>query len=305
MRVTTALISPEGTWLPASGSALHQALGYPAPDFDAPGFAVRNLGYIKFEMIEDALIDIECHPMHVSPAALAAAQRHLEASGHRLFRLRYLTDDWHTEVIVNATLAARRMGELCMQPQQPNQSDRFQATELDLAQLSAAEDDARYALLQKWRASFGHFDDTVLPFVFKHGLGRSLMVIGMKPHRAEPVFRYIGEGFWGWGPDFYISAVGDRVENQPDKSYGEWVVQFYREAATSGRPRFDHVEARIENSVRGKHYSYERLILPWSTGSGEMLLTLSSRMLSAEASGTLASDAPRDKWRVQKAKKSS
>jgi hypothetical protein len=305
MRVTTALISPEGAWLPASGPALHQALGYPDPDFDAAAFAVRNLGYIRIDAVEDALIDIECHPMHVSAAALAAAQRHLESSAHPLFRLRYLTDDWHSEVVLNPSLAARRMGELCARSAAPARSERFQVTEIDLARLSAAEGDARRALLQKWRASFGHFDDTVLAFVFKHGLGPSFMVIGMNKQNTEPVFRYIGEGFWGWGPDFYISAVGDKVENQPDKSYGAWVVQFYRDAAASGRPRFDHVEARIENSARGEHYSYERLILPWSTASGEALVTLSSRMLSPERDGRDSSDASGDKWRVQKSKRSS
>jgi hypothetical protein len=301
MRVTTALISPEGTWLPASGMALHQALGYPDPDFDAAGFAVRNLGYIKLEMIEDALLDIECHPQHVSPAALAAVQRHLESSGQRLFRLRYLAEDWRTEVIVSPTLASRRLSELCTTDMHQNASGRFRATELDLSQLSGAgDDDRRRALLQKWRASFGRFDDTVLPFAFKHGLAASMVLTSVKPHQPDPIFRYIGESFWGWGQDFYIIAVGDRVENQPDKDYGEWVSRFYCDVATSNRPRYDRVDAYIKKSARGEEYSYERLMLPWSTGSGEVLITLSSRILSGDPPR-----APDGKWRVAKVKRSS
>jgi hypothetical protein len=284
MQVTTVLISPQGAWFAGSGPALNEAIGYPDPDFDVAAFAVRNLGYIKVETIENILLDIEFHPLHVAPAALAAAQDHLAASLQRLVRLRYLAQEWRTEIAVSADQAARRLSELCVPFQAIANDVPYKATRLgDRALFSQAEDSARRALFQKWRASFHQFDDTILPFAIRRGLAGSMTVVGVLPGADEPVFRYIGEQFWGFGSDFFLRAIGEKVQHQPDKLFGEWVAQFYREVAASRHPRFDRVDARIDNSARGIEYRYDRLMLPWSTPSGEVLITVCSRFLPDDA----------------------
>jgi hypothetical protein len=294
MRVKTILVSPEGAWFRGDGPALHQAVGYPEPDFDAAGFAVRNLGYIKFETIADVLLDVEFHPLHVSRRALEGARHHLAAVEHRLVRLRYLVEDWRTELAINPAQAALRLGEICA-PYAPVSADQtFSVTPLGERALFEREDEGALRLFfQKWRASFRQFDDTVLPFAAKRGLAESMVIVGLKRGESEPVFRYIGAQFWGFGQDFFLRAVGERVQQQPDKRFGAWVVQFYREVAATRQPRYDRVEARIEHSARGPQYCYDRLMLPWSTPGGEVLITSCSRFLSDRLTEAPASDPAR------------
>ena len=303
MRVTTVLISPEGVCVPGSGPALNEAIGYPDADFDAAGFAVRNLGFIKLETIEDVLLDVEFHPDHVRHCALAAAQAHLCQSPHRLVRLRYLAEAWRTEVAVSAEQAARRLAELCLPYVTVRTDQPFSATPLDERTLFApVEDSSRRLLFQKWRACFQRFDDTILPFAVQRALADTLIIVGLRPGSDDPVFRYIGEQFWGFGRDFFLRAIGEKVQQQPDRRYGEWVAQFYREVAHSRQPRYDRIDARIEKSARGSDYHYDRLMLPWSTPSGEVLITVSSRFLADKPA---AEKAPEDKLPAKKLSRSS
>jgi hypothetical protein len=281
MRIKTLLISPAGAWLSGDSPALHQAIGYPEADFDAVGFAVRNLGYIKLEIVEDVLLDLEFHPLQVSRLAHDAAQDHLSAARQPLVRLRYLAEEWRSELAVNAQQAARRFGELCAPYVVPVvERQPFTVTPQGNRRLFDPEEDVALRLLfQKWRASFQQFDDTVLPFATRRGLAEKMLIVGVRSSGDDPVFRYIGAQYWGFGRDFFLRAVGQKVRQQPDPRYGEWVAQFYQEVAATRQPRFDRIEARIEKSSRGPDYRYDRLMLPWSTPSGEVLVTVCSRFL--------------------------
>lgn len=290
MRIKTLLITPAGAWISGDSPALHHAIGYPEADFDAVGFAVRNLGYIKLETVEDLLLDLEFHPLHVSRLAHDAAQQHLSEAHHRLVRLRYLAEEWRTELAVNAEQAARRLGELCAPYVVPVvERQPFTVTPQGNRRLFDPEEDAALRLLfQKWRACFQQFDDSVLPFAARRGLADRMLIVGVRSIGEDPVFRYIGEQYWGFGRDFFLRAVGQKVRQQPDSRYGEWVAQFYQEVAASRQPRFDRIEARIEKSARGRDYRYDRLMLPWSTPSGEVLVTVCSRFLPEASAEELA-----------------
>ena len=57
------------------------ALGDPDPDYDAVSFAVRNLGFIKFEVIRQSVVEIELHPRNIELPALLAVQQQLLVVG--------------------------------------------------------------------------------------------------------------------------------------------------------------------------------------------------------------------------------
>src|SRR5581483_7578575 len=97
-------------------------------------------------------------------------------------------------------------------------------------------------MLLKWRMSFGRFDPSVISFAINHQLASRMMIVGVKPH-CEPVFRFIGNGFFWTDDDFQLTAVGQRTENQPDAEYGAWVTGFYKAVAATGEPRYDTVSA--------------------------------------------------------------
>ena len=49
MKQLTILITPEGQWVLPDTPEFYEALGDPNPDYDAIGFAVKNLGFISFK----------------------------------------------------------------------------------------------------------------------------------------------------------------------------------------------------------------------------------------------------------------
>jgi hypothetical protein len=161
-------------------------------------------------------------------------------------------------------------------------SERFSATRQDHERLLNNSEHRLRPILQKWRMAFGVFDDTVLPFLARHGFLRRTVVVGVQPDSPDPVFRYVGDGFdWLGDKDFPYRAIGEKVVNQPDREYGQWVAEDYRQTALRKLPQLDRVNAALRN--RPGRTVYDRLLLPWTTKSPEILVTVSSLVTEGPA----------------------
>ena len=265
------------------------ALKNPEPDYDAAAFAVRNLGFIKFQILDNSIIEIDLHPHNVEIPALLAVQQQLLTSQIKLFRIRYFDLSWKSEIICSAELAVARLSELCAPKFALSAKDSFLVEPQDYLKLFESEQGPLQLMAQKWRMSFGHFDPSVISFAIKKDLLSRLIIVGVKPRGAEPIFRFIGDGHTNWlDSNYHLHAIGEKVEDQPDKSYGQWVSQFYKSVASTGQPRYDYVTAAIQRPPGTFTTRYERLLLPWKTPSDEVLVTLSSRGLREDASDKLS-----------------
>src|SRR5437764_3744358 len=278
------LVSAEGTWMLEDSTEFRAALGDPEPDYDGAAFAVKNLGFIRFQILDKSIIEIDLHPRNVEIPALLAVQQQLLTSQINLFRLKYLDLTWKSEIICSAELAVARLSELCAPRFALSAEDRFLVEPQDYRRLYESEEGPLQAMAQKWRMSFGHFDPTVIAYAIKKDLLSRLIIVGVKPRGAEPVFRFIGDGHTNWlDGKYHLHAIGEKVMNQPDKNYGQWVSQFYKSVASTGQPRYDYVTAAIARPPGTFTTRYERLLLPWKTPSDEVLVTLSSRGLRKNA----------------------
>ena len=280
MKHLTMLISPDGRWVVEDSAEFFAALGDSRPDYDATAFAVKNLGFIKFQVHEQSLIEIELHPYTVELPALLAAQQQLLVSKVRLFRIRYFDTTWQSEILPGAELAVTRLSELCSPKFAPSAKDRFFVEPQDYSKLFDGSDGPLQLLAQKWRMLFGHFDPSVISFAINHQLLSRLMIFGVTPGVSDPVFRFIGDGFKWLQEEYQFYGVGEKVENQPDKEYGNWVAGFYKSVASTGQPRYDVVSAKIQPppGQQGLFVSrYERLLLPWKTSSDEILVSMWSK----------------------------
>ena len=109
------------------------------------------------------------------------------------------------------------------------------------------------------------------------------MIIGVRQRSQEPVWRFIGEGHRWIGGQYRLQGVGERVENMPDKEYGEWVTEFYKSVARAGQPRYDLIDGTIryedETGKPERVCRYERLLLPWKTPSDEVFVTMCSKLV--------------------------
>jgi len=292
----TMLVTPDGRWVLEDSAEFLAALGDPKPDYDAASFAVTNLGFVKFQMLDQSVIEIELHPHTVELPALLAVQQQLVTSTVRLFRIRYLTTSWQSEILSAPDLAVSRLSELCAPRFAPLISDKFLAEPRDYRTLFDNTETPLGLMAQKWRMSFGSFDPTVISFAIKHQLLSRMMIVGVTPGQSDPVFRFIGDGFKWLETDYQFYGLGESIQNQPDKEYGSWVAAFYKSVAGSGQPRYDIVSAAIQARPTKPQLfltRYERLLLPWRTPSEEVFVTLSSRRL-ADGTGPEAAVAARE-----------
>lgn len=292
MKRLTTLVTPDGKWVFPNTDEFFAALGDPAPDFDDEAFAVKNLGFIKLQVIQDSLTEIDLHPRNVELPALLAAQQQLLLSKVNLFRIKYFDTTWHSEISSSAEHTIERLSELCAPVYTAPQTNRFIVERQQFDKLFE-EESQLVPLAQKWRASFGLFDSSIISLAVRYQLLSRLMIVGVKPRDPEPVFRFLGEGHRWLGGDNYHMFVGQKIVDQPDREYGEWVAEFYKSVATSGQPRYDLVTGWLryedEEGSPQRLIQYQRLLLPWKTPSGEVLVTLCSEKVEKDVARPAAS----------------
>ena len=119
------LVSGDGEWLVENSPEFLAALGDPEPDYDATAFAVRNLGFIRFQMLDDSVIEVDLHPRNTQLPALLAVQQQILSSRVKLFRIKYLESSWHSEIMISAEQAISRLSELCSPEVTLPTSERF------------------------------------------------------------------------------------------------------------------------------------------------------------------------------------
>jgi hypothetical protein len=278
------LVTPDGRWLPQDSAEFLAAVGDTAADYDIAAFAIKNLGFIRFQILDDSIIEIELHPRNVELPTLLAVQQQLLTSHVKLFRIKFLEISWRSEITSSAEGAVSRLSELCTPAFSPISSEKYVVEPKDYSALLRDEGSQLRLMAQKWRMSFGHFSPSVISFAIEHRLLSRMMIAGIKPHRREPVFRFIGDGFNWLATDYQFNGIGEKIENLPDREYGAWVAEFYKSVANAGQPRYDHVTAAIQGtSGATAPYRYERLLLPWKTPSEEIFVTLSSHRLEEES----------------------
>jgi len=298
----TMLITQEGEWLSPDTPEFFAALGDPDPDYDSVGFAVKNLGFIRFQMIERSIIEIEFHPRNVGMAALLVVQQQLLTATARLFRIKYFDKVWHSEISSSAEQTITRLSELSAPVFSEPTSDRFRVEPQDLSLLFEDEHNPLRPLVQKWRVSFGVFDPSIISLAVTYRLLSRLMIAGIKPSHCDPIWRFIGDGHQWIGADYKLHGLGQTVANMPDKDYGGWATAFYKSVAASGQPRYDLVTGSVQyEDERGKPLKpvrYQRLMLPWRTASDEIFVTMCSKRFGFDDIPSLEAETRRDSSRL-------
>ena len=282
MNRLTMLVTADGEWLLEDSTEFRAALGDLDPDYDAASFAVKNLGFIKIQSIDNLIIEIELHPRNVELPALLAVQQHLLSSQVKLFRIKYFDLVWHSEITCSSEQTIARLAELCCPKLVPQPNEKFIVEPRDYSALFDNEESQLRPMLQKWRMSFACFDSSVISLAIQHQLLSRMAIVGVKPRQPDPVFRFIGDGFKWLEHDHQLHVVGQKVENLPDKDYGMWVAEFYKSVAAAGQPRADYVIAQMHpwpHHNQAYITRYERLLLPWKTPSGEVFVTSWSQKL--------------------------
>jgi hypothetical protein len=294
------LVTADGEWLLPDTPQFFEALGDPDPDYDSIAFAVKNLGFIKFQVLGNSIVEIDLHPRNVELPALLAAQQQVLSSNVKLFRIKYFDTKWRSEISSSVEDIIARLSELCAPAPPPPVTDRFLVEPKDLSQVFDDEENWLRPLAVKWRMSFGQFDSSIVSLAVTHRLLSRLIIVGINPNKGEPIWRFIGDGQKWIGSNYHLRGIGEKVQNMPDKDYGEWATEYYKSVAASRQPRYDLITGSIQyQDEDGKptlRRRYERLMLPWKTPSDEVFVTMCSRPVDTD--GSLESSGPMTEPRV-------
>jgi hypothetical protein len=110
----TILAIPDGKWVLPDSEEFLALLGDPDPDYDAAAFAVRNLGFIKLQILSGSTMEIEVHPRNVGFRTVQAVQEQLLLTSQiKLFVIKYLDRRWRSEISPSVEHTIRRLSELC------------------------------------------------------------------------------------------------------------------------------------------------------------------------------------------------
>ena len=114
MKHFTILAIPDGKWVLPDSEEFFALLGDSDPDYDAAAFAVRNLGFIKLQILPGSTMEIEVHPRNVGFRTVQAVQEQLLLTSQiKLFVIKYLDRRWRSEISPSGEHTIRRLSELC------------------------------------------------------------------------------------------------------------------------------------------------------------------------------------------------
>ncbi|HEV2189280.1 MAG TPA: hypothetical protein VGR70_18870 [Stellaceae bacterium] len=105
-------VAPDGTWLRKGSDEFFVAVGDPNPDYNAPLFALKNLGFIEVRVVAGPLVNITLHPRNVASAALRSLQQWLLLFQFSSVKLNYLKDRWISEILTTPAQVICRLFEI-------------------------------------------------------------------------------------------------------------------------------------------------------------------------------------------------
>jgi hypothetical protein len=212
---------------------------------------------------------------------LLAAQQQVLSSRLKLYRIKYFDNEWRSEISSSPEHVIARMSELCAPAVAPPTTDRFVVEPQDFSKIFHDESNWFRPLALKWRISFGEFDSSIISLAVTHHLLSRLIIVGIRPSRSEPAWRFIGDGHKWIGSNYHFSGIGESVQNMPDRDYGAWAAEYYKSVATARQPRYDLITGVLryqdEDGRPTRLRRYERLMLPWKTTSDEVFVTMCSK----------------------------
>ena len=172
------LIDPQGHWWRWPSATLAERLGYTDPDFDLPGYAARNLGYVWLVLDEQVTL-LQFRAGMVSQAAVNSLKPYLQkavASG--AVGLVYYASGWLEEAYIEAAPLLARLDELAPL-REARMRDQFIAHTHQPREWVYHAHQNLIGLFELWRFESGIFSEPVKRYLKSSGLiGRTIVLTG-------------------------------------------------------------------------------------------------------------------------------
>jgi hypothetical protein len=277
------VIDARGVVWDAHSRDLQRHLGYPAPDFDLVGYAIRNLDFIALRW-RGGTARLRLAPRPVSHDAFAAAVRLLVDAPAERYLFEIGADASYIELVANLNDAIARLEDF-VEDIATRGGSIVVDEPLSLDRLRHPKRRQLRLLLREWRRREGKLPrkDMLGPFDAAGLRGRSIMT---RVTSSCAQIEFFGPRLDVYDETWSDRAIGRNLADQPDPAYGENTARGYREVGAAGEPRLELVDALIRAPDRAPQRSrYERLLLPWTTADGTMFVSGSSLLRTRFSAG--------------------
>lgn len=256
------------------GPSRGAAFGYGNPDFDFVDYAVRNLGHVM--IVERArFVRIRLRPLFVGRRTGAALSAYLAQRAPARIALSVLSNAWHDSLLSLAE-AQQRLDKIWNAAEREQTAPPFTSVRRNLAVILDKDNDPFAPVLRRWLE--GTHPENVSALLDTCGLYDRAMIVERRSDTGAFEFRHSGDGLRLYGPSWPAAAPGRRVEDQPDRPYGEWIAQACRSIDSLQVPRYELVDAHIGAAgYPARRWRYERLMLPSRSATGSRLVISISR----------------------------
>jgi hypothetical protein len=278
-------VSDTGQLLDVRPSELRWVLDYPKADFNVPGYAIRNLGFVWFKPEGNGARLKLRSDLFTKPCFERVVRLVLE---HRIERLiiEHDSEGEPVEVLHNTNDIIARLDFLRGTTPGERPRESYILETLDLGRLRHVKRQRLADTFTAWVRSHGRLPRDLDPIKRAGAFGGGHLLVSLKG-RDQAIIQAWPQNIICYSPCESVGLIGRDLSDQPDTKFGQWAAKPYYEVVNQSSARLDLVEAVICPPNGPPLISrYERLLLPWRTSSGEFWvsgtsLTRSRRLLSS------------------------
>lgn len=238
-------------------------LGYPEPDFDLAGYAVKHLG-----MVHLAGDTLRVNPTTVSSRALEVTgflllSRH---DGAKVRITAFVDGAWALSIHRSGAEAFDALNTMT------SPAPRFSASADNLDVLQGPMHQA----FLTWRDSGGEMSDGAIARLRDSGAwDRTVALRTAEGEGTGFAFIHIGKGITAFGESWRERMIGKIDDGRPDPDYAAEVSSLYRHSLVREMPAVNRVWATLRMERRAPvDLRYRQLLLPWAVSSGRKRLAV-------------------------------
>jgi hypothetical protein len=275
---TGILIDDRGEAWPDNSEMLARRLGYREPDFDAPAYAVRNLGFIHVRQHEEG-VRVSLRSGTFSLLSLTATlYLLLDRQPPRIVLAVFWGEDWSYEMFTSLGPFAERTEDLAAGEPVAGRP-RWLAVEKNLDALRLPAFDRVRPVVDLWKASRGRLSEDFYRTLSASDLMHRILLLRRLPRSSRLVYEHFGGGIKVMKPCEAFTMIGRDAHEVADKEYGGWVAECYGRAASRHRLRLEAVRATVRTSEAATlRVRYDRLLMPWRRTDADLfVLSVSMR----------------------------
>ena len=268
-RMSLLLIDDQGELWRGESRQLRAAFDSPHSGGEFVEYAVKNLGFVAINMYGSSC-QVRLRPGFVGGRAIAGFRNWLQQIPVQRVVLTTFDKGWRDELIQPGRIA-ERLDSLLGATAAPG-TDTFLSSPIPVAAFGQAS--PLGAIIENWTHLVSEYEADTLLRLLRSVFRDQYVIVKRQPEHDRLIFQEFGDKMYWRYETWRTCAIGAPIEEQPDRGFGRWVAESYREALADGTPRHDKVDAILHCPESGRiRRRYRRLIFPVATASaGELVV---------------------------------